>query len=120
MSTSNNRKEEWCALFLCDIMIKELKKWGNSQALILPKEWLMHLGVEGIQISVDLQHGRIVLTAPRIKKSKSLSVNTTAILDELIEVVREDYLPSLLSKDIEAAIKAHKKISPAGYKIGPI
>ena len=74
-------------------MIRKLKWRGNSRILVLPKEWLDQLSIEGLEIDAEMQHGRIVLSAPKVKKRVRESL-----------VTAEHVVPGDAQRELESAL----------------
>ncbi len=71
-----------------DIMIAEIKKWGNSQGLKLTKQLLSDAQISvGDKVDIDIQKGQIVI-APVKSLEKKHS------LQELISLIPDDYQSS--------------------------
>jgi antitoxin MazE len=55
------------------IMTGELKRWGNSLALRIPKDFLTALGLdEGSKVELELSGGKLVVVPSRSVRSKRL------------------------------------------------
>ena len=45
-------------------MIKQIQKIGNSRGVVLTRTMIEHLGIEGDEVEITLEEGRIILSVP--------------------------------------------------------
>ena len=46
-------------------MTKRLQRIGNSKGVVLTRTMMDHLGIDGDEVEVTMEEGRIVLSAPK-------------------------------------------------------